>query len=79
MRNHIKYGIIVLIGIITLIAAMHTPSRYGSFSRIMNIFTIIVAVITILGGLGGLLIWSINKKQLQVSYEEIKSIFLPEK
>lgn len=73
MKNYIKYGIIVLIGIVILIGAMHAPNRQDLFSIIMNIFTKIVAVITILGGLGGLLIWSINRKQLQVSYKEIKS------
>lgn len=63
MKNYIKYGIIVLIGIVILIGAMHAPNRQDLFSIIMNIFTKIVAVITILGGLGGLLIWSINRKQ----------------
>lgn len=72
MNNYIKYGVITLMGIIILIGAKYAPIRYGSLSHIMNVFTIIIGIMTILGGLGGILLWTFNKNQLIKSYEEIK-------
>ena len=72
MNNYIKYGVITLMGIIILIGAKYAPIKHGSFSHIMNVFTIIIGIMTILGGLGGILIWTFNKNQLNKSYEEVK-------